>query len=282
LLTAGAKAERLDGDSPLLRAVIGGKTEIARTLLLKGADKNRVDSHGRSLLHYAVDLGEPELLKMLIFQFQKEKGVIDRPDSSGVTPLHHAIKKDNHLALNALITAGANPNIPDTQGMTPLALALQNGHFKMVTELLKNGGDPSYTASNGVSILNFAEMVAPPETVLELIHYGANPNIRRAVDGTTLLHRAVTSRRMDIVKELIQNKEIHTKIDKEIRDHWGLTPLMWAVAQGQSEMVKVLLGWGASPAQVFGNGQSILEYAKNYPDQDIRTEMIQLIQNKLR
>lgn len=67
----------------------------------------------------------------------------------GETALHcYAIRGDLE-ACQALIAAGADPNIPGEHNYTPLHEAIQGGHVEIVRLFLKSGGDPTLTTEMG-------------------------------------------------------------------------------------------------------------------------------------
>ena len=67
-------------------------------------------------LHIAAAGGNAyRLLKVLL-----DKGAaVDALDSSGATPLHHAVRHRNMREVSALLKAGADPSIVDAQGELP-------------------------------------------------------------------------------------------------------------------------------------------------------------------
>ena len=68
---------------------------------------------------------------------------LDTPDVGGETPLFFAVQSGNILAVQALLSAGANPNPINKAGRTPLHYAAAGGCFAIV-EILLDLGVPTH------------------------------------------------------------------------------------------------------------------------------------------
>ena len=68
-----------------------------------------------------------------------EPSMIDRPDSSGLSALHHACAGGHLGAAACLISKGANVNAVSDEGSTALTIARAAGHPLLVQMLLKSG-----------------------------------------------------------------------------------------------------------------------------------------------
>jgi ankyrin repeat protein len=79
-------------------------------LLEHGADVQRRDESGRSPLHYAADVGAAAVEMLL------SGGAAVNAQDDGTTPLHVAVERGSVTAVEALLRAGADPELPDAQG----------------------------------------------------------------------------------------------------------------------------------------------------------------------
>ncbi|MFC9999098.1 ankyrin repeat domain-containing protein [Nocardia sp. NPDC127526] len=84
--------------------------------------------------------------------------------------------------------------------------------------------------------------VAAVEEMAELVRCGADPNRRDPRNQFTPLHRAVRSKRADVAEVLLG---VGANVEAQAERHG--TPLRMACAMGDSEMVRVLLRFGADP-----------------------------------
>ncbi|MHB8207215.1 ankyrin repeat domain-containing protein [Mucilaginibacter sp.] len=103
-----------DGFTPLGLACYFGQYEIARFLILKGADVNMSSNNGYN-----------------------------------VYPIHSAAA-GNHTDIAALlIEAGANINVRQQAGVTPIHSAAQNGNLELLILLLENNADINIRMEGG-------------------------------------------------------------------------------------------------------------------------------------
>ncbi|KAL1621629.1 Histone-lysine N-methyltransferase ehmt2, partial [Neofusicoccum ribis] len=221
LVDQGANIEALDVEeiTPLIRAAWNGQFKCARMLCEVGANINALDYHGRNLLYgYQVD---------------------NHPED-----------------LEALINAGADPNIKDTFGDTPL---MGRRNPASIDIMLKHGSDPFIEAYSGSPLWNWTaitdkKMIVsvrkvlteyPRERILKVI------DTRASWCGATALANAAFNGSSEIVELLIE----HGADINLIGSRYG-TPIQAARKQGHHSLVSTLLKLGAKPqTMVLPNGQ---------------------------
>src|SRR5690606_2534861 len=113
----------LDGCG-LLRGAARISPEMAKLLIANGADVNVRATH--------FDWSS---------QMTSEPRGQYRP-SGGLTPLLFAARSGCLACVDALLAAGADPNLPSPDGVTPLLVALDNFHFDVADLLLDKGANP--------------------------------------------------------------------------------------------------------------------------------------------
>ncbi|MEP6962268.1 MAG: ankyrin repeat domain-containing protein, partial [Acidobacteriota bacterium] len=121
--------------SPLAEAITFGHPEVASALIAAGADVDGVESTGVNLLHWATITNRPALIPVLV-----KAGVpLNETDENGFTPLMYAATIDfgDTKALDALLAAGADPNIKDLESRTALQQARRLGHAQLAAKLTK-------------------------------------------------------------------------------------------------------------------------------------------------
>ncbi|XP_055950885.1 putative ankyrin repeat protein RF_0381 [Argiope bruennichi] len=146
-----------------------------------------------------------------------------------------------------------DPNVCNSYGTTPLhVLSLTNCGAEVAEELIKSGARVNTMNHFGCSPLHFA-VIHRNEWMMDiLIEHGADVNLKD-MNGNSALHFAARNSQtllylpeyqtgdLWIVQKLINNgADIDTvNIDYE-------TPLMWAIREGNLDIVKELLSFGAN------------------------------------
>ena len=137
----------------------------------------------------------------------EQKADVNAAESDGTTPLHWAVYQNDVDLVDRLIKAGANVNAMNEYGSTPLAESAGTGNAPIIEKLLKAGADPE--SPNG--------------------------------DGQTALMVIARTSNLAAANALLKKKANVNAVEK-----WhGQTALMWAAAEKQPEMVKLLIKHGA-------------------------------------
>jgi len=122
-----------DGFTPLGLACYFGQFEVARYLVLKGADVNQPSNNGFNVypLHSATAGNYTNIARMLI-----ENGAnVNVTQKAGLTPLHSAAQHGNLELLILLLENGAEFNIRMEGGKLPADLAREKG-FDDIADIL--------------------------------------------------------------------------------------------------------------------------------------------------
>eukprot|EP00029_Vermamoeba_vermiformis_P010071 TRINITY_DN5229_c0_g1_i1.p1 TRINITY_DN5229_c0_g1~~TRINITY_DN5229_c0_g1_i1.p1 ORF type:complete len:724 (-),score=146.18 TRINITY_DN5229_c0_g1_i1:264-2435(-) len=145
-----------------------------------------------------------------------------------------------------LLNQGSNPNVLDDTGRTPLHIAILAKNIEVLKVLLASPRiDPNAGDRTGLTPLHYVAFLQDP------------------VDSTmspesTRIH----TRESDSVKIMILNKLLqHPKIDVNIIDSSGNTPLIFAASSGNLTMVSLLINRGASIQSSTMNGTTPLHAA---------------------
>ena len=180
-------------------------------------DLNSKDgTYGRSAISWAAGNGFDVVVKLLIkginrrlkgikLPFRK-KAQVDSVDRYGRTPLVYAVWNGHVAVVKRLLKAGARINLADDIGGTALSYAVCSGHNDVLTLLFKKG----------------TKAGSEDETRMALLVSAAEKD-----------HEAV-------VKLLLETG----KIDLELKDGNGRTPLSCAVERGSVAVVQLLLAEG--------------------------------------
>ncbi len=115
------------GDTALHMAAAAFRRPVAELLVAHGAKGRAKNRRGAEPLHYAADANhwdptaQAETIEYLVSVGADPNAL----DSSGVAPLHRAVRTRSLSAVRALLDGGANPRAPNKAGSTPLHLAVQ-------------------------------------------------------------------------------------------------------------------------------------------------------------
>jgi ankyrin repeat protein len=131
----------------------------------------------------------------------------DIVDGSGSTPLLLAATHDDVAQVRQLLKTGANPNVRNKLETTPLLEASFHSNADIIKALLDAGADPNAAGADGQTPLMLVARGTNVAAATMLLDKGANPNARESQRG--------------------QNA------------------LMWAAANGQGPMTRLLVGRGA-------------------------------------
>src|SRR5580658_3665355 len=245
----------------------------------------------------AVMSGDKEILRSL----PDDRANINAPQPDGTTALHWAVRHDDLAAADALIQAGADVKAANRYGVTPMALAATNGNPAMIRRLLDAGADPNSANPGGETALMTAARTGKVDAVTLLLDRGANVNAKDTVHAQTALMWAVLENHPDMVKLLLArgadiNAHTAVMIPKGeyvparaggacgsgiIRQRalptadGGMTPLLFAIRDGNVEMTRLLLARGADIGQPSGNKTSPLLIALLNGQVGIATELLE-------
>jgi uncharacterized protein len=240
---------------------------------------------GEARIADAVMNGDLNAVRSLI----KQKVDVNAPQADGTTALHWAARRDDLEAADALIRAGASAKAANRYGVTALSLACVNGNAKMVEKLLAAGADPDAVLAEGETALMTASRTGNVAVVNALIAKGANVNAKEEWKGQTALMWAAAESHPEVVRILIE----HGADVNAVSNAWhftdtkgtngnanvyypkgGLTPLLFAVRQGNLESTKLLVAAGANVNQTDPVKISPLVVAINNAQYDIASYLL--------
>lgn len=214
LIMDGSGRFLLDEDA-ILAGIENHQLEILRNYVNNGGDPNiYVDNNGWTLLHRCVCQNFAQGVQFLL-----DNGVSPQiMNAFGVAPLHTATKiGDEHL----------------------LSLLLQ---YESVEVQCKQGLTPALYAAWGGSVANLGSLL-DAEATLSAVD----------VNGNTLLHYGVESRRVEMAQFVIS-----CGISLNTKNRFGVFPLHNAAFTGDANMVDLLLDSGAGIDCRSGSGESPL------------------------
>jgi ankyrin repeat protein len=162
---------------------------------------------------------------------------------AGEVTLLEATEAGDRAAALKLLDAGSDARAQGPDGSTPLMWAAYHGDLELVRRLIKAGAEVDARNEFGASALSEAATQGSTGIIQALLDAGADPNAANPEGETPLMVVARTDD-VDAAKALLDaGAEINAK------EEWGgQSALMWAAAQSQPEMVKLLVDNGADVA----------------------------------
>ena len=171
--------------------------------------------------------------------FLESKVDVNTPALDGATALHWAANRDDLTMVDLLLGAGAKVDVANDFGATPLSLACENGSAAMAERLLKAGANPNAALSGGGTPLMIASRTGNLDTVRTLLDHGADINAKEETKGQTALMWAIDEQHADVVTLLMdRGADVHAKSTS------GFSPVMFAIRNGDVELVKTLFAKG--------------------------------------
>lgn len=216
--------------------------DCTRSLLKHKANTALRTAHGCSALHLAAGKGAQSLVEELL-----EAGLlVDELDSSnGWTPLHYAVLNKHEELASWLLDKGADPASIDKEGFTPIFSAISVNSLEMTKALLryKRGWQKVQMKMK----LSHLAATQPTCDILEClnkeglsIHEEDNSVSPMQSDRAYPIHYAAFKASSACLKYLIDQK-----INVNIQDARGSSPLHLAVTSNSEPCVKILCEGGA-------------------------------------
>lgn len=264
LLDAGADREQLNEEelTPLMLACRAGYSGIVKRLIDVGANVNAVNPEGVSALLCAAEAGERGIAAMLAPMVNVEIRYFAENSTAG-WGLGDSSDVDASRELIRRILDAA------TKGKRPV-----------VEKLLAQGLHPDASEELDAGLRVTALMVATQYGQIDVMKVliGAGANIHLVAEGQSVLQRALVPLFMTPEHQRAAIRLlVGAGIELNECDAEGRTPLLYAIAEGEKNVVAVkeLLAQGARLNVADASGRSPLELAREGKD----SEMIQLIQS---
>ncbi|HET9196254.1 MAG TPA: ankyrin repeat domain-containing protein [Vicinamibacterales bacterium] len=280
LLNAGARVnvvEKVQDQTPLMWAAAATRNaaEMVKLLIAKGAD---VNARARFNDWPSQITSEPR------GQYHA---------SGGLTPLLYAARGGCYACVDSLVAGGADVNLPTPEGVSPIMIAIENGHNGIARLLMERGGNPHVWDVYGRTALYLAvgegggpggrgAAVAPAAggrgAAPAAGGRGAGPGAgagRGAPAGRGAVASANNGPQVSATEmvNLLLGEGVDPNPQLNMRRpsaqggrfndpllSTGTTPLLRALINNDTELVRLLLEKGANP-NIFGMGLSPWLYA---------------------
>ena len=155
--------------------------------------------------------------------------------------LPEAAEAGNRAAALELLAAGGNVDERSPDGATALLWAAHHGDLELVTALLARGADPTLANDYGATALSVAAVEGDAPLIAALLDAGADVESANA-EGQTALMVVARTGHVDTARVLLERG---AKVNAT-EQFGGQSALMWAAAQQQPAMIRLLLAHGAN------------------------------------
>ena len=124
------------GETALHMALLNGNIDIIRLLVNEKGDLIFLTDSNKSIAHYAVRSGKINVVKYVV---EKSNSSVNEVDGLGNTLLHYACQVNNFEIVDYLLKLGASLHIRNKQGETPLFFAARYSTLNIVDYLIQEG-----------------------------------------------------------------------------------------------------------------------------------------------
>ena len=230
LIAAEADVMEVDRAGYSVLSYALGNPDMVLLLLEAGADAGHIHRDGSTLMHLAVEIGNPLSVYALamfgapmntrdlqahtpihlargenvgLMQCLLEQGAHpDLRDQVGSTALHGAAERDDYAAAHALVKAGANLSVLSWQGWSPLHLTAIHDSVDVMCLLLESGVDVDLMTEKGQTPMMCAILKDNHDAIRALAGFGADLH-RKDAFGNTPLHAALKQKKFDAAAVLV-------------------------------------------------------------------------------
>jgi len=224
-------------------AVSGGHTDAARLLIAAGADVNAQSYYVAAANGRGFEGRTPVA--------NRTESKVEEFASGWLTPLMFAAR-EGHLGLaRILVAAGAGIDTVGGDGKTALALAIFNGNYEVASFLVDNKADVNKADAQRFTPLFWAVDRRNMETAPNFpwrVTADPMPLIRKLLDAgadpSALVNNTPRARMREGSPRIV-----------------FATPLMRAAFSGDLELCTLLLDYGADPATISRDGETMVEAA---------------------
>jgi ankyrin repeat protein len=182
-----------DGNTALLLAVLEENLEVVKLLLAHGANIDVTMLDGTTALMVAAATNHLEVLEELLLA--RPPTLLDARAQDGRTALYFAVRSNFPRIVDALLAAGADPNIANNQVLTPLMVARD---ADMAQRLLDGGADVNACSPTVGTALTMAAADTDKDASLVALLLARGADVNKPLsDGCSALMLAVRMDRVD-------------------------------------------------------------------------------------
>ncbi|XP_059176241.1 putative ankyrin repeat protein RF_0381 [Physella acuta] len=264
--------------SALYLAVEEGDLETVQALVKCGADLDKLDKFGQTVLQRAINSQHTDIAECLI-----HAGVyLDSKDFYGRTALSQAclnvtsfdlddVENDDGKIVKfipLLLQKGADPNIKDSRGRSLLFRSLVENHLNLANVLIEGNADVNIANVVGATPLNIAMIRNETDMIINLLRKGADVNLYGRKCGPNPIRVAETGN-VELMKLFLQYK---ADVDVTVN---GMNALFISIEKNDTKMWELLISNGAGLEAVNAQGETALMMAVKAGNMDLLRHLVQ-------
>ena len=236
-LLRGREFDPDEMNAALLAGTRAGSVRVVRELLDAGV-ACPFEGGKRGVMDIAIEAGHVDLVELLLELVGSR--IVDAEEN---TPLIAATMARHRRVIEVTIEA-CDVDAANVRGQTALMLACQNADLPTANALLEAGASPNLKDENDRSALAYAVRSGDPNVVRNMLGHGCDPNETAyssnvsGPGGPVLLDAARHG------YETICNLLLESGADLNGHGRNAHSPLYAAACGGHSLLVRLLLGWG--------------------------------------
>lgn len=222
-------------------------------------DINKEDFRGVTVLHYAAELEDVELIKMILLQMPKAK-INAKTLEMMSTPLMIAAGNGKSKAIEVLLQYGADASCQNALGYTALMIATEANNIDCVNVLLDSNVNCNVQAQNYKG-LNAIMLAGSNLEITEKV-IGMADLSQVDSEGNSILHHVCNNGKIENLNLVLAQK----KLDINLQNYKGETPLHCAIRGKNLKIADILIETGASLKEQDLNGLNAFQYAAIYDE----------------
>lgn len=195
---------------------------------------------------------------------EDEPWTVNERNALGDAPLHLALYLlgDATEVVELLIAMGADVHLRGRWDRTPLMIAAGQGNLECIRTISRFKGTLEAKDPWGNTALHRATFFNQSEAVQLLLASGSQATARN-LDGNTPLHflRGTRTREEQPTQEILRLLLKDQSVGVDTRDFFGRTPVVSAAINHRLQVVRLLVGEGASLHTIDSQGLTLLHHA---------------------
>ncbi|XP_067659868.1 ankyrin-3-like [Haliotis asinina] len=240
--------------TPVMIAAEKADIDMFDFLVRKGADLSLVDVASNTVLHFACDGGNLEIISYILTQ---NAVGINSCGEDNWTPAMKAALQGHKDVFDLLVSKGADLSLVDGDRNTILHLACEGGNLDIVKYILKqNTVNINSLGENGWTPAMKAALKGHKDVFNLIVTQGADLSLMQE-EGDSILHAACKGGNVKIVNNILSQ----STIDINLGGTNMLTPVMVAAYRGHKDVFNMLVTKDADLLIKDGDQNSILHLA---------------------